>query len=200
MFTGIVQAMGTVYRIRQDTGAKRIEVSQPDWRDVLVGESVAVDGVCLTVVASQDHRMTFEVIPQTFKLTTLGHLKPGSRVNLERALTPSDRLSGHFVSGHIDGVGKIVKHREAHGELALDVQLPKPFRRFVIDKGAIAIDGISLTVGEIHKDRLRVFLIPQTQRMTTLGEKPVGSRVNIELDVIGKYVDRHLRERCLGRR
>lgn len=193
MFTGIIQAIGLVRRIQRQQGALRLEVAQSAWKRVARGDSVAVDGVCLTVTQNSHGRLAFDAVPETLRMTTLGRLTPGARVNLERAVQLSDRLSGHLVTGHIDGVGTIRHRQLERGQLALDLALPTPLSRYVIPKGSIAIDGISLTVGAIRNNRCRVYLIPETRRVTALGGKPVGSHVNVEVDLIGKYVARLLR-------
>jgi riboflavin synthase len=190
MFTGLIQDVGTIERvaagavtelwIRTALGADRFEH----------GESVAVDGVCLTVVERAGDRFRVQAAPETLRRSTLGDLTAGSRVNLERALRLTDRLGGHLVQGHVDAVTSIVDRRAEGDSLVLSFSLPETLRPFFVEKGSVAVDGISLTVMDLTDQRFRVMLIPETQRGTTLGEKRVGARVNVEADLIGKYVAR----------
>lgn len=190
MFTGLVQDVGTVERvepgattdlwIRTSLGAASFER----------GESIAVEGVCLTVVQREGDRFRVQAAPETLRRSTLGELRPGSKVNLERALRLTDRLGGHLVQGHVDGVARVLERRPEGGSQVLTFELPSDLSRWFIEKGSVAVDGVSLTVMALARDSFSVMLIPETQERTTLGAKSVGARVNIEADLIGKYVAR----------
>jgi riboflavin synthase len=190
MFTGLIQDVGIVERvtaggltdlwIRTSLGAGEFEH----------GESIAVDGVCLTVVEQARDRFRVQAAPETLRRSTLGELTASSRVNLERALRLSDRLGGHLVQGHVDAVTSVLDWRSEGDSRVLSFVLPEALRPFLVEKGSVALDGISLTVMDLTADRFRVMLIPETQHRTTLGQKAVGARVNVEADLIGKYVAR----------
>jgi len=195
MFTGLISDMGVVERLEPRAGGARITIrptSLPvDGLDP--GESVACNGACLTVVERGGGRMTFDAVPETLARTTLGAWKQGTRVNLERALRLSDRLGGHLVQGHVDGVGKVLA-RVAEGLGArLTVSLPPGIAPLVAEKGSIAIDGVSLTVARAGRDRFEVALIPETLSRTILGAAAPGTQVNLEADVVARHVAR-LRE------
>ena len=177
MFTGIVDRMGRVVR------PGRRFVVDTGWKDLRPGESVAVNGVCLTVVRSPGGRAEFDVVRETMRRTNLGDLRRGDRVNLERALRLGDRLSGHIVQGHVDGTG-IVRRTGA------TFRVETPLARQLVTKGSVAIDGVSLTVVDVEPDAFTIALIPTTLRITNLGRRRKGQRVNIELDVLAKYVRR----------
>lgn len=190
MFTGLVQDIGTVVRV--DAGA-----TTDLWIQTALGasgfergESIAIDGACLTVVETGGDRFRVQAAPESLRVTTLGELTPGAKVNLERALRLSDRLGGHLVLGHVDAVGTLLGQRQEGGSLVLEVSLPESLAPYFIAKGSVTIDGVSLTVNTLAKDRFSVQLIPETQARTTLAGKAVGRRVNLEGDVIGKYVAR----------
>ena len=190
MFTGLIQDVGTVERvaagglvdlwIRTSLGADEFEH----------GESIAVDGVCLTVVERGGERFRVQAAPETLRRSTLGELTAGSRVNLERALRLSDRLGGHLVQGHVDAVASLLGRRPEGESVVLSFSLPEAIRPFLVEKGSVAVDGISLTVMDVSSDRFTVMLIPETQRRTTLGQKAEGAGANVEADLIGKYVAR----------
>ena len=188
MFTGIIRELGTVARVERSKGFMRLTIQASKVASsVQVLESVAVNGVCLSVVSQREGTMTFEIIPETQHLTTLARLRPGERVNLEPSLRLVDRLSGHLVFGHVDGVGTIKKRRESPGELALHVRVTQALNRFLVPKGAVALDGVSLTIGQTLRDSIfTVHLIPETLRHTTLGACQVGDCVNVELDYFSK--------------
>ena len=190
MFTGIIQELGTVERVERSRGLLRLSVHAPKTASK-VGrlESVAVSGVCLSVVDLRHGTMTFEVIRETQSLTTLGSLHRGDRVNLEPSLSVSDRLSGHFVFGHVDGIGTVAARRELDGEVRLDLRVPAALRRFLVAKGPVAVDGVSLTVGRVVRgSTVTVHLIPETMRQTTLGAVQAGTAVNVELDYFAKLL------------
>lgn len=193
MFTGIIQELGTVVRFERAGSVDRLTVQAPKMADGLqAGESLAVNGVCLSVVRRQRADLVFDVIPETRRLTSLKTLAAGSRVHLERSLTLSDRLNGHFVLGHVDGVGTIVRHRRQAGDVVLDIRLDRRLRRLIVPKGPIAVDGVSLTVGtRLTATTFQVFLTPDTIRKTTLGLRRVGGLVNIEIDYFAKLIAQH---------
>ena len=190
MFTGIVQELGTVTAVTRGRAVDRLTIQAPKTSAGLqVGESVAVNGVCLSVVRLRDGLLTFETIPETRRLTTLGTLAAGHRVNLERSLSLSDRLNGHVVLGHVDGIGRVMQCRRRAGEIALEVQIDRSLRRFLVPKGPIALDGVSLTVGaRVSPSSFSVFLIPETMRKTTLTARRAGERVNLEMDYFAKLL------------
>ena len=195
MFTGIIRELGTVARMERARGLLRLTVTSPKIASRIQPlESVAVDGVCLSVVAVRGSAMTFDVIPETQRVTALKRLRPGVRVHLEPSLLVTDRLGGHFLFGHVDGVGTIVTRRTLAGELILTIRLPSALRRFLVPKGPVAVDGVSLTVGSaITASSFTVYLIPETVRQTMLGDRAVGERVNIEIDYLAKLVRQFLR-------
>jgi riboflavin synthase len=189
MFTGLVETLGVVRAVSSDGTGTRLTVEEPTIaNDLPLGASVAVNGVCLTVVAGDQHTFAFQVGPETLKLTNLGELRPGSRVNLERSLRVGDRLGGHIVQGHVDGVGRIDK-RERQGEWEyVWFRCPPELARQMIRKGSVTIDGVSLTLVDVETDRFSVALIPHTMAITTLGFKQAGDVVNLETDLFAKYI------------
>lgn len=183
MFTGIVETAGRVRAARRTSKGVRLEVEGP-WK-IPSGASVAVGGVCLT--ALEGRGLAFDVIPETLKRTTLGELRPGARVNLERALAAGARLDGHIVQGHVDGTGVVESLSRKGGEATLAVRVPPSLEDQIVPKGSIAVDGVSLTVVDVKDGRFTVALIPTTLRRTTLGKLRKGDRVNLETDVLAKY-------------
>ncbi len=195
MFTGLIEEVGKVVGIERGGAAARLRVaSSLPAEEILLGDSIAVNGVCLTVVALSGTTATFDVSPETLERTAFRTLRPGSPVNLERALRLSDRLGGHIVSGHVDCVATLAERREVSGNIVFTFTLPREFGRYVVEKGSIAIDGISLTVNSVSADGFAVNVIPHTAERTTLRERSIGDAVNIEVDILAKYV-----ERLLGR-
>jgi riboflavin synthase len=195
MFTGLVSDIAVVERLLPRQGGARILLRPGALRvdDLSPGESVCCSGVCLTVVERGGGLVAFEAVPETLSRTTLGTWRPGSRVNLERALRLADRLGGHLVAGHVDAVGEVAA-RSAEGQGArLSIALPEAIAPLVAEKGSIAVDGVSLTVARAHRDRFEVALIPETLTRTTLGEAAPGTKVNLEADVVARHVAR-LRE------
>jgi riboflavin synthase len=184
VFTGLIREVATVAAV--DGG--RIEVAST--QEAAVGDSVAIDGVCLTVVAAGDGTLAFDVVPETFARTALGSLATGSRVNVEPALRAGDALGGHYVQGHVDGVGA-VRSIEVEGDgKRVWFDAPADVLRYVVEKGSIAVDGISLTVAELDERSFTVSLIPETLERTNLGHAEPGRHVNLEVDVLAKYVER----------
>jgi riboflavin synthase len=194
MFTGIVTAVGEVLRVERSTGRLALTVRSP-YPDLARGESVAVNGACLTVVDTDGAAFRVDVIVTTRGRTVLESLRPGSRVNLERALAVGDRLGGHFVQGHVDGLGEVVAVRDVEDARFLDVRLPAEVAELSVPHGSIALDGVSLTINAIPApDVVQVALIPFTLEHTTLGERRPGDRVQVEGDMLGKYTRRLLRK------
>jgi riboflavin synthase len=188
MFTGIVTAIGEVARAERGTDRLALTIRSP-WDDLGTGDSIAVNGACLTVVERADGAFRVDVIVTTRGRTVLESLRPGDRVNLERALAVGDRLGGHFVQGHVDGVGEIVGLREREDAWLMDVRLPPEVAALSIPHGSIAIDGVSLTISEmLDAGTVQVGLIPFTMEHTTLGDRRLGDRVQVEADMLGKYV------------
>lgn len=196
MFTGLIEDLGTVRELRTSGSGGRLTVATAiPAGELVMGESIAVNGVCLTVVAIGRDGFTADVSPETLECSTLGRLGAGSRVNLERALRLGDRLGGHLVSGHIDGTGEIVSRvRDANAE-RFTIRAGDDLTRYVVAKGSIAVDGISLTVNGVDGERFELTVIPHTLAVTTLHIRKVGDRVNLEVDIIGKYVERLLGSR-----
>jgi riboflavin synthase len=199
MFTGIVEALGVVDRIDDGAASARLSVRSPLLAGTPIGDSVAVNGVCLTAAALDGDVVTADVMQETLRRTSLGTIAAGDRVNLERAATMSSRLGGHVVQGHVDGVGT-VRSRE-HGDAwdLVVVAVPENLARYVVEKGSIALDGVSLTVVSVAAAEVTVSLIPETLRRTTWGDKQPGEAVNVEVDVLAKYVER-LVEHAVDRR
>lgn len=196
MFTGIIQGRGKVVGYRSVRGGRAFEfeadfaIDNPE-----EGESIAVNGACLTAYNISTRKFSTDVSPESLSRTTLSNLGIGATVNLERALQLSDRLGGHIVSGHVDCVGTLVALKQAGDFTILDFSLPPENDRYIVDKGSITIDGISLTVNSCSKGHFSVLIIPQTLQMTTLGQLKSGGKVNIEVDIIGKYVEKLLAEK-----
>lgn len=193
MFTGLIEDIGELATIsRHAKGARvRIGCALP-LEEVAIGDSIAVDGACLTVVSMGDASFTVDVSLETLERTTLGHIKKGTRVHLERALRLGDRLGGHLVQGHVDGVGEKVGEQRVGEGWMLTWRVPDALLSTVVLKGSITIDGVSLTVAKLEDDRVSVAVVPHTAAMTTLVERPIGSHVNVETDLLGKYVQRIL--------
>jgi riboflavin synthase len=196
MFTGIVEELGTVAGLVDLGDAARIRVRGAlVTADAAPGDSIAVNGVCLTVVDVADGVFTADVMRETLDRSSLGRLAPGDPVNLERAATLATRLGGHLVQGHVDGVGEIRSRQPAPQWEIVTISLPAGMSRYVVEKGSIAVDGVSLTVAALDGDAFSVSLIPTTLKLTTLGSKGVGEPVNLEVDVIAKYVEKLVGER-----
>jgi riboflavin synthase len=199
MFTGIIEEMGSVREFRREAGSARLTIAASAvLNGTSLGDSISVNGVCLTVVDMNKSGFSADVAVETLKVTNLGELKIGSRVNLERALQLSARIGGHLVSGHVDAVGRIRERREEGTGWRLFFDAPENVLRNTIKKGSIAIDGISLTIAHLDKTGFSVAMIPHTAKLTTLGFKAAGDSVNLETDLIGKYVERLLSGRIEG--
>lgn len=197
MFTGIVAGTGEVKKVEKFRTHRRLRVSSPfSLRKTKLGDSVALDGCCLTITKKTGRQFSADISPETLAVTTLGHLKKGGRVNLELPMKLGDRLGGHLVQGHVDGVGKLVAKRrvKTQGEdyYLLEVQVPSALRRYMVPKGSVAIDGISLTINEVRKGKISLCIIPHTQERTTLTAKRVGASLNLEADCLLKFVEQRL--------
>lgn len=193
MFTGLIQAIGVLQRIdRQGADAQMVVRSLSPLADLELGESIAVDGACLTVAAFQGSIFTADVSVETLSRTTLGRKAAGNRLNLERALRLGDRLGGHLVSGHVDGIGVLTDRTKDGRSWRLFFKVPAELSRYIVAKGSIAINGISLTVNGCGPDRFDVNIIPHTADQTTVPDLQIGDQVNLETDIIGKYVERLL--------
>ena len=194
MFTGIVEELGTIRSIRRGAASAVLSIgAEAVLSDLRIGNSVAVNGVCLTATGVDGSGFTADVMHETLQRSSLGALGPGSRVNLERAMAADGRFGGHIVSGHIDGTGTIAERRRDDNAVWYTVSAPPALLRYIVEKGSIAIDGISLTVASVEADRFSVSVIPHTAAVTLLGAKGPGDVVNLETDIIGKYVERLLR-------
>jgi riboflavin synthase len=201
MFTGIIETTGRLARIEPRGGDVRLVIDAGTLAldDVAIGDSIAVSGVCLTAVAIEGHAFAVDVSTETLSRTSLGALGAGARVNLEKALRLSDRLGGHLVSGHVDGLGRVVAIEPDARSQRWTFELPPDLARYAAPKGSIAIDGVSLTVNEVDGRRFGVNLIPHTIDVTTLGDRKAGDAVNIEVDMIMRYVERLFPEREVRR-
>ena len=193
MFTGIVEELGEVVAVEPLQDASRLTVQGPlVTSDAEHGHSISVNGVCLTVVSTSDGAFTADVMAETLRRSSLGDVTVGSPVNLERAVRVSDRLGGHVVQGHVDGTGRIGRVTPDEHWTVVRVGLPEDLRRYVVEKGSITVDGVSLTVSAVQDDWFEVSLIPTTLALTTFGAKGVGDAVNLEVDVLAKYVEKLL--------
>ena len=189
MFTGIVRELGTVEALREEGSGVRFRVRAPETAEgAAVGDSVSVNGVCLTAVGSADGSIDFDVVPETLRRSSLGRLEPGSAVNVEPALRAGEPLGGHLVQGHVDTVGRV---RRADEE-GLEIEAPAAVLRYCVERGSITVEGVSLTIARLGEDWLGVALVPHTRAVTTLGAVSPGDEVNIEVDVIAKHVERLL--------
>ncbi len=193
MFTGIIEEIGNIEQALSSGGSLRLRIVAPTVSaDLKAGDSVNINGACQTVIEVKDGGFTVEAVEETLKRTNLGQLKTGDLVNLERALRASDRLGGHLVSGHVDFVSRIRSISQRNQSYLFEFEIPREYQKHFVEKGSVAVDGISLTVVQVLQDSFTVSVIPFTVKETTLGAKKVGDMVNIETDLIGKYVDRIL--------
>jgi riboflavin synthase len=204
MFTGLVEEAGVIEAVTPSGNGVELAVrTRVCGGDLKPGDSVAVNGCCLTVTRltgrGKERRVYFDLLRETLERTNLGAARPGSLANLERALRADARLGGHFVTGHIDGTGVITRWEQAGADHVLEIKAPRAVMRYVIFKGSIAVDGISLTVAAVKRDSFRVWIIPHTREVTALRERVIGGAVNLEADLLGKYVERLLGKRATSR-
>ncbi len=193
MFTGLIETTGIITRTERVPGGMRLEVYAPDFgRDMAIGDSVAVEGVCLTIVKFIRGAFLVDVSDETLQRTTLGRLAQGGHVNLERALRLSDRLGGHIVSGHVDAVGTLAMRQGTGNAVIYRFKAPAGVADYLVEKGSIAVDGISLTVARLHEDGFSAAVVPHTEESTTLKAKPIGAEVNLETDMFAKYIRRYV--------
>lgn len=191
MFTGIIEGWGTIKKLTWAGKGMRLCIEAGfSLEETRIGESIAVNGACLTVVSMGGAEFEVDVAPETLSKTTLKHGRIGDFVNLERALRLSDRIGGHLVSGHVDGIGTITSKRSLANAILIAINIPEALGKYIIKKGSVAVDGISLTVNQCDATSFEVSIIPHTGEITTIGKKKVGDQVNIETDIIGKYVER----------
>ncbi len=193
MFTGLVETTGTLMKFTETRAGRILRIEAPTLAaEAALGESIAVNGCCLTVADTEDGVLVFDLLAETLRRTNLGALAPGRTVNLERALAANARLGGHFVQGHIDTTVPVAAIDADGPDLGLTFALPTAYSRYVIAKGSIAINGVSLTIADLHPESLRVWIIPHTRSLTNLGDLIVGDMVNVEYDVLAKYAERSL--------
>lgn len=191
MFTGLIETQGIITRVDRVAGGAQMEIYAPEFgRDMAIGDSVAVDGACLTIAQFARGAFVADVSEETLAKTTLGGVRQSQKVNLERALRLSDRLGGHLVSGHVDGIGRLLLRHPAGNSTVYQFQVPPALMEFIVAKGSVAVDGISLTVAQIRGESFAAAVIPHTEEITTLKEKAIGSPVNVEIDMMAKYVKR----------
>ncbi|MBU4388069.1 MAG: riboflavin synthase [Proteobacteria bacterium] len=194
MFTGIIEGLGTITKIRSSGQGKRLTIEADYPLDhTKIGDSIAVSGACLTAVMIDGKSFEVDMSPETLSKTTFGKAKIGDRVNLERALCLSDRIDGHLVSGHIDGIGSVKNIKTLGNAIIITFEVPESLSRYMIRKGSVAVDGISLTINNCDHGSFEVSIIPHTAKLTSMGFKKIGDHVNIETDMIGKYVERFMR-------
>lgn len=199
MFTGIIEELGEVVSLRQLEDSAVLAIRGPlVTSDATHGSSIAVNGACLTVTGLDGNVFTVDVMAESLRRTSLGDLRPGSRVNLERAMAADQRFGGHIVQGHVDGTGRILSRRSGEQWELVEISCPPEVWRYLVEKGSLAVDGVSLTVFDIRPDRFTVSLIPTTLELTTLGSACVGALVNLEGDLVGKYIVAHLDRLRLG--
>jgi riboflavin synthase len=194
MFTGIIEAVGSIQKIEEKSGDKRftINTGKLDLADVAIGDSIACNGVCLTVVEMGTDFYVADVSSESLNLTTLGNIAIGKKANLEKALTPTTRLGGHLVSGHVDGIGQVVAIKKDSRSVRYDIQAPSELGRYIAKKGSITVDGISLTVNDIDKNIFKLNLVPHTLQETNAKDYQVGTQVNLEVDLLARYLERLL--------
>jgi len=192
MFTGIIETRGSVNLLKKQGGDLRLGIASEgiDWSSVAIGDSIATSGVCLTAVELSDSGFIADVSAETLSLTTIGNWKLGDKVNLERALTPSSRLGGHIVSGHVDGIGEVIQREsDARSERFL-IRAPQALAKYIAHKGSITIDGTSLTVNQVNGNEFDINIVPHTLKVTVIGSYQPGSKVNLEVDVLARYLER----------
>ena len=193
MFSGLVEGLGWVQECYSKAGGLRLSIKPPfPAEELSVGESIAVNGACLTVIKVEPPFFQVDVSPETLVRTTLGKVRPGDRVNLERALRFGDRLGGHLVSGHVDGVGEVLFRKKEASFFFFRIRAPKNIERYLVEKGSIAVEGVSLTINKVEGPVFEVVIIPHTAQTTTLGFRRAGDLVNLEVDLLAKYVEKLL--------
>lgn len=196
MFTGIVRELGEVERIEVGAEGARLSIRAPETASrVQLGDSVAINGVCLTLVRKEGERLWFDAVRETLRRSNLGTLKPGDRVNLEDALRVGDSMGGHFVQGHVDTTGRVQRLVAQGNAIVMVIGVSEEWMRYVVPKGSVAIDGVSLTIVDVGADEFSVWLIPHTRAVTTLGLRQVGDEVNVEFDMLAKYIEKLLQAR-----
>jgi riboflavin synthase len=196
MFTGLIEDIGTVCDVQRTPEGARLDISAPGMAGgVALGESVAVNGVCLTVIERSGNRFAFDAVPETLARSSLGSLKKGVRVNLERALAVGQRMGGHFVQGHVDGTGALADVRKDGNAKVLTIDAPRELMRYMAPKSSVALDGISLTLVDVTADRFTVWIVPHTWENTNLQFRSVGDSLNIEVDLIARHIERLLSAR-----
>ena len=201
MFTGLVEELGRIAHLEERTEGRRFWISAARVLEgAALGDSIAVNGVCLTAVALEPARFAVEAVPETLRRSTLGSLEAGDPVNLERPITLAQRLGGHLVQGHVDGVGELADVRAEGDGQRMRLRVPAELRRFVAEKGSLTVDGVSLTVAAVTEDGCEIAYIPHTLAVTTAGTYQVGRRVNLEVDLLARYLDRLLQESGSSRR
>jgi len=192
MFTGLVQDTGTILSLTPNREGQEIVIQTTLAHDIKIDDSIATNGVCLTAVAVDATTFRCQAVPMTLEKSNLGDLRPGDRVNLELSLRPQDRLGGHMVQGHVNGVGLVSDIRELGKTWEFDITFPAELRKYMISEGSIAVDGISLTIARLFETSLTLAIIPHTLEKTTLGSKKIGERVNLEVDMVAKYIENFL--------
>jgi len=194
MFTGIIESIGTIAKIEKKSGDAELtfKVGQLGMSDVSLGDSIACNGVCLTAIKLNDYSFVADISNETLRLTTLGSLAAGSKINLEKALTPTTRLGGHLVSGHVDGIGEIMSIKKDSRSVQYKVQAPIELAHYIAKKGSICVDGVSLTVNEITDNIFELNLVPHTLNETTASDYKVGTKINLEVDLLARYLERLL--------
>ena len=190
MFTGIIECCGEVVAVEPVATGAQLIIDIPFAEELGVGESVAVNGCCLTATTIENGKAVFDLLAETLRVTNLGDLEVGSLVNLERALRANDRMSGHFVQGHVDCASEVLNLEAVGQDHRLKISLPENFSRYLINKGSICVDGMSLTAAEVSDDSFTIWLIPHTMEVTNLKKRQVGERVNLEFDMLAKYVEK----------
>ena len=196
MFTGLIEEIGKVERLEKKRGGVIFTISaKKSSHGMKIDESIAINGVCLTVIARRKSVFNVQAVEETLRKTNLGLLRGGDSINLERALLPSERLGGHFVLGHVDGVGTIERVQVRKSSWMFWIKVPKRFARYLIPVGSVAVNGVSLTVASLREQTFAVSIIPHTMKMTTFKNLKIGDRVNIEFDMLGKYIERLLKAR-----
>jgi riboflavin synthase len=191
MFTGLVETVGTITSVERTKSGIRLSIKPLSEMEVHIGDSISVNGVCLTVI-EDNGELVFDVSPETMRSTNLGELQINDKVNLEQALRLSDRLGGHIVTGHVDGVGSIIDKRQEGEYTFYTFEAPREILKYIVKKGSVAVDGISLTVIGLDNRSFSVAIIPHTLAVTNIGDKGIGDKVNLEVDIIGKYVEKFM--------